>query len=37
MRREGDIVRYTAEELAAKRACGATRSDYAKAGALTNE
>lgn len=37
MQRKGDIARYTAEELAAKRARGETRSDWAKAAALTNE
>jgi uncharacterized protein (DUF4415 family) len=37
MQKKGDIVRYTAEELAEMRKRGETRSNWAKAAALTNE
>jgi uncharacterized protein (DUF4415 family) len=37
MQKRRDIVSYTADELAAKRARGETRSDWAKAAALTSE
>jgi uncharacterized protein (DUF4415 family) len=37
MRKKGDTVRYTAEQLAAMRKRGETRSNWAKAAALTNE
>lgn len=34
--RKGRIVRYSAEELAAKRKRGETRSDWARAAAMTD-
>jgi uncharacterized protein (DUF4415 family) len=37
MRKKDDTARYTAEELAAMRQRGETRSDWAKAAALTND
>jgi uncharacterized protein (DUF4415 family) len=37
MQKKGDIVRYTAEELAEMRKRGETRSNWAKAAVLTNE
>jgi uncharacterized protein (DUF4415 family) len=37
MQKKDDIVRYTAEELAALRQRGETRSDWVKAAALTND
>ena len=37
MPKKGPIVRYTAEELAEKRRRGETRSDWAKAAAMTSE
>jgi uncharacterized protein (DUF4415 family) len=37
MARKGRIVRYTAEELAEKRRRGETRSNWAKAAAMTSE
>jgi uncharacterized protein (DUF4415 family) len=37
MRKKDDTVRYTAEELAAMSRRGETRSNWAKAAALTNE
>jgi uncharacterized protein (DUF4415 family) len=37
MRKKGDIVRYTAEQLAEMRRRGETHSNWAKAAALTNE
>lgn len=37
MAKSGPIVRYTAEELIAQRRRGETRSDWAKAAALTGE
>ena len=37
MQREGNIVRYTAEELAGMRKRGETRSNWAKAAAMTQE
>src|SRR5271166_4488279 len=37
MRKKDDTVRYTAEELAEMRKRGETRSNWAKAAALTNE
>lgn len=37
MQKKDDTVRYTAEELAAMRKRGETRSDWAKAAALTND
>jgi uncharacterized protein (DUF4415 family) len=37
MQRKGNIVRYTAEELAEMRKRGETRSNWEKAAALTNE
>jgi uncharacterized protein (DUF4415 family) len=37
MQKRGDTVRYTAEELAEMRKRGETRSDWAKAAALTDE
>ncbi|MGH7084249.1 MAG: BrnA antitoxin family protein [Acetobacteraceae bacterium] len=37
MRKKDDIVSYTAEQLAEMRKRGGTRSNWAKAAALTNE
>jgi len=37
MRKKDDTVRYTAEQLADLRNRGETRSNWAKAAALTNE
>lgn len=37
MQKKDDTVRYTAEELGAIRQRGETRSDWAKAAALTND
>jgi len=37
MRKKDDTVRYTAEQLADLRSRGETRSNWAKAAALTNE
>jgi uncharacterized protein (DUF4415 family) len=37
MRKKDDTMRYTAEELAGMRKRGGTRSDWAKAAALTND
>lgn len=37
MQKKGDIVRYTTEELAEMRKRGETRSNWAKAAALTDE
>jgi uncharacterized protein (DUF4415 family) len=37
MQKKGNIVRYTAEELAEMRKRGETRSNWAKAAALTSE
>jgi uncharacterized protein (DUF4415 family) len=37
MRKKDDTVRYTAEQLADRRNRGETRSNWAKAAALTNE
>ena len=37
MAKKGRIVKYSAEELAAKRQRGETRSDWARAAAMTSE
>jgi len=37
MKRNGNIVSYTSEELAAMRARGEDKSDYARANAMTDE
>ena len=37
MRKKDNTVRYTADELAAMRQRGETRSDWAKAAAITQE